>query len=53
MIVHGSGRDCGRTKACKDLTNDYIRKRLEWICKNFLKVLDFEMNFMYRCGVEC
>ena len=24
------------------LTNDYIRKRLEWICKNFLKVLDCE-----------
>ena len=40
-------------KACKYLTNDYIRKRLEWICKNFLKVLDCEMDFMYRCGVEC
>src|SRR5271154_217129 len=40
--AHGSTRDCGRTKACKYLTNDYIRKRLEWICKNFLKVLDCE-----------
>jgi len=51
--AHGSTRDCGHTKACKYLTNDYIRKRHEWICKNFLKVLDCEMGFMYRCGVEC
>jgi hypothetical protein len=35
------------------LTNDWIRKRLEWICKNFLKVLDYEMDFMYRCGFGC
>jgi hypothetical protein len=47
MIVHRRIAVCvtGRTKVCKYLTNDYIRKKLEWICKNFLKVLD-------SCGVE-
>jgi hypothetical protein len=51
--AHSSTRDCGRTKACKHLTNDYIKKRVEWICENLLKVFDCEMDFMYRCGVEC
>jgi predicted nucleic-acid-binding Zn-ribbon protein len=39
--------------ACKHRANEYIKKRLEGTGENFLKVFDFEMDFMYRCNVEC
>jgi hypothetical protein len=51
--AHGSTRDYGCTKACKRLTNEYLRKRLEWTCENFLKEFDCEMDSMYRRSVEC